>query len=100
MFQVLALLYQRESDVQAFRAFEQDAIAIIRDHGGKLITAFVPESKEGEETPDEIHLIQFPDKPAFHAYQADPRTMALSSRRANVIAKTIVYASDEIVQYD
>lgn len=100
MYQILALLYQREADNKAFRAFEKEAITIIRDHGGKLITALVPEKKDDQETPDEIHLIQFPDEPAFLAYQADPRTIALSSRRAKVIAKTVVYTSREMVEYD
>lgn len=100
MFLVLVLLYQRNSDKKAFRAFEKEAIAIIRDHGGKLITAFVPDKTDDPETPDEIHLIQFPEKPAFHAYQADPRTMALSSQRAQVIARTVVYSSSELVHYN
>lgn len=99
MYQALVLLYRSNASVEAFRAFERKAIAIVSSHGGELVTAFVPEKGQVPNPPDEIHLIAFPSKKAFDAYRTDPQTMALADERNSVIEKTIIYTSDEIVKY-
>lgn len=100
MLHVLALLYHSQSDVETFRAFETKALSIVNTHGGKLVSAFVPQNAQNPDKPDEIHLIEFPDQAAFDAYRNDPKTMALSSERDAIVSNTIVYTSASFVKYD
>ncbi len=99
MLHVLVLLNHSQCGVDEFRAFESKAIEIIRAHGGRLISAFVPQRQSGQQLPDEIHLIEFSDQQAFDRYRNDPRTLALAGERASIISNSVVYVSDEFVSY-
>lgn len=97
--QVLALLYAGAGGVDALRDFEHRALTVLRSHGGTLISAFEPENNGTTDTPDEVHLLEFPSATVFAAYRADPRLEALSDLRANAIARTVVYVSQKQLEY-
>lgn len=100
MFQVLVLLSHDSASVDSFRKFELKALAIVRSHGGRLISAFAPDKAGDENAPDEIHLLEFPSQKAFEAYRVDERTIAMAEERAAIISATRVYTSAEIISYD
>lgn len=100
MLHIVALLYAGDGGVPALRAFERQAIAILRSHGGNLISALAPAPAPDGTEPDEIHLLTFPSLTAFEAYRNDPRLAALSDERAHAIRQTVVYTAAETVSYD
>lgn len=99
MLQVLVFLYHADASSEAFRNFEMKALSIVRSHGGKLVTAFVPQKGQHEDVPDEIHLIEFPSQTAFEAYRNDAKTTALARERDSIISKTVIWRSDEFISY-
>ncbi|HPN07562.1 MAG TPA: hypothetical protein PK050_17260 [Hyphomonadaceae bacterium] len=63
----------------AFAAFEREAATIMASHGGRIDHA-IRIRGEGENSPDEVHIVVFPDDSAFESYQADPRIPQLAQR--------------------
>ena len=98
MIQIIALLYASENGVEGLREFESQAIPILREHSGTLISATYKANKT-ECEPDEIHVIQFPNLESFEAYKFDERILNLSSLKSQMIRKMDVYISDTFVEY-
>lgn len=93
-------LYAHQGNITALRAFEQEALALIDRHDGRLLAAFKPANPDhSAEIPDEIHLLQFPSQAAFDDYRQSPETAALAQKRQMAIQKTHIYLSEEIVTY-
>jgi uncharacterized protein (DUF1330 family) len=93
-------LFANEGDITRLRVFELEALIVIGQFGGKLISAFKPANPENSANiPDEIHLLQFPSQEAFDIYRDSPESAALAPKRNKAIRKTIVYLSEEIVDY-
>jgi uncharacterized protein (DUF1330 family) len=63
-----------QADLAAFEAYERALLALMPDHGGKLLLRV-----RGVERAVETHLLAFPSQAAFDAYLADPRRQALSA---------------------
>ncbi len=93
-YTIIACLYATEKGLSALQDFESKVLPLLADHGGQLVSAFAPELDilTQEETPDEVHVLQFPSKDAFAAYRADPRHQALSGERNRAIRKTRILA--------
>src|SRR5690349_1879825 len=78
----------------AFEAFELEAARRMARFGGR-IDAAVRTAPEGEApspesaAPYEVHVVSFPDHPAFDSYVADPENQALQERRSTIIARTV-----------
>jgi uncharacterized protein (DUF1330 family) len=98
MIHVLAMITAGEEGVEGLRSYEARVLPIVRSHGGRLLSAFVPRG-DGLNRPDEIHLLEFPSDESFASYRTDPRVQALSVQRARAIASTVVYVSAEIIDY-
>lgn len=78
----------REGD---FVAYEDDALALIREHGGRVLRR-VRRVEPGDHLhPFETHIVDFPDEPSFARFEADPRRAAMAERRAACVAKTTVW---------
>lgn len=93
-------LFANESDITQLREFEREALTVFGQFGGKLIAAFKPANPENSvNIPDEIHLLQFPSQEAFDTYRDSPASAPLAPKRNKAIRKTIVYLSEEIVDY-
>lgn len=93
-------LFAHEDNIIQLRDFEQEALAVTGQFGGELIAAFKPANPENSaEIPDEIHLLQFPSQEAFDTYCNSPESAVLNPKRASAIRKTIVYFSEEIIDY-
>ncbi len=86
-------------DLHAFDTFERQAIVIMSEHSGELIAAFETHSDATDEL-FEHHLLRFPNRESFAAYQADKRLAALKELRSRAIASTEVVVSDRIKDYN
>ena len=97
MVEIVVLLYAR--DGEDLGRFESQAMPILREHGGEVVSAFVPRRLGQDDGPDEVHVLRFPNEAAFGAYGADPRLAGLSSLREQVIMRTEVYVSGKSREY-
>lgn len=95
MIHVLIMIHVGPGGLDALRRYESKVVPIIREHGGKIISAFKPLNNP----PDEIHLIEFSSREALAQYQQDGRVVELKSEREKAIAKTDLYISSEIINY-
>jgi uncharacterized protein (DUF1330 family) len=89
----LVTLWVHPGQEAAFEAFEREAARIMARHGGRIDQAVrlaQPEGGRAGEAPFEVHVVSFPDKGAFEAYGADSETVALRSRRDQIISRTVM----------
>ena len=98
MIQIIALLYASNHGIKGLREFEAQAITILREHKGVLISSSSNDIQSPQE-PDEIHVIQFPSSENFQAYKNDPRLLRLASLKAQTIRKMDVYITNSFHQY-
>lgn len=76
-----------KGDVREFEEFERAAARIMAKHGGRIESVVrLPESGG----PFEVHVVTFPDEPAFEAYRDDPRFRDLQALRERAISRTEV----------
>jgi len=100
MLQILVHLYAGKDGIDGLQAYESAVMPILREHGGKLCTAFRPKPIPSEIVPDEIHLVQFPSDAQFQAYRTDPRLAELSELRSAGIARAELFFSESILSYE
>jgi hypothetical protein len=81
--------------------FERQAIAILRQHGGRLEKVVrVDAGLGGGPVPSEVHVVWFPSEAAFAAYRADPRLVDLAPLRAQAIASTTILIGHAAEPYE
>lgn len=81
-----------------FEAFEQEAAAIMGNHGGRIDRAVRIRAEAGE-SPYEVHVVVFPSESAFESYRADPKTQNLMHRWSLIIAKTSIMTGQSVGPY-
>ena len=69
-------------------AYEDDVLALLTDHGGRVLQRVRPTG--GRDEPTEVQLIQFPEEAAFDAFMVDERRAAMADRRDDAIERTEV----------
>ena len=99
VIQVVVLLRAGDLGLAGLRVYERQVLPVLREHGGRLLSAFEP-VKNAPDAPDEIHVLEFPSSEHLQAYRNDPRTEALSALRVTAISATTVYVSKRSVDYD
>ena len=100
MLVIVAHLYIHPGQEAAFHAYESQALTCFRTHGGEVLAAFRPRpDATGKPTPDEIHVLRIGSEEQFVAFRADPALQALADLRAQAIARTEIFVSQEIVEY-
>ena len=100
MFLIVAHLYIHPGQQTTFRAYESQALACFRRHGGEVLTAFRPRADaSGKPTPDEIHVLRIGSEEQFAAFRADLALQALADLRTQAIARTEIFLSQETVVY-
>lgn len=88
----------------AFEAFEREAARIMARHGGRIDSAVRTGSAEpaggaAGDSPFEVHIVSFPDRAAADSFAADPETVKLRLRRADIISRTEVVEGLEAGPY-
>ena len=100
MLVIIAHLFIHPGQEAAFHAYESQALACLRAHGGEVLAAFRPwPDASGKPTPDEIHVLRIGSQEQFAAFRADPALAALTDLRARAIARTEIFLSQTLVEY-
>ena len=85
-------------DFDLFERFERDAAIIMKQYGGKIVSAFETRH-ELDGSGEEIHVLEFPSEEAFGRYRADRSLTALSGLREQAISSTKVQISILLKSY-
>jgi uncharacterized protein (DUF1330 family) len=99
MIQIIALLFASQNGIKGLREFESKVMPVLREHGGRLISASTNIDRSNGE-PDEIHVIQFPSSREFEAYKNDQRIIDLRAFKDTMISKMVVYLTNSFHEYD
>ncbi len=95
MIHVLVIIHAGAGGSKAIRQYESKVVSIMREYGGKLLSAFKPKNNP----PDEIHLIEFPSEEALTQYQQDSRVTELKAEREIAISTTDLHVSSDMINY-
>jgi hypothetical protein len=82
-------LLAHDGKEQLLTEFEDQALAILREHGATV--AFRLRPSHG---PTEIHVITVSDRSTLDRYRADPRLQELALMRDQAIKKTEIFESN------
>ncbi len=82
------LLWARPGAEAGLAACEDQVLALVPEHGGRVRQRARGSGKAGQ--PLEVQLLEFPSAQALDAYLADGRRQALAAQRDQVIARTEV----------
>jgi hypothetical protein len=88
------LLWPRPGEDDALSAYEDDVLALLPDHGGRVVSRV--RRRPGEDGPLEVQIIDLPDDSALDGYLADPRRVKLAGIRDRAIARTNVLRVDHV----
>ncbi|HLT83317.1 MAG TPA: hypothetical protein VKZ83_03700 [Phototrophicaceae bacterium] len=85
------LLWERPGRGRDLARFEDEVLALLPEHGGRLVSRHVVSDRESGD-PLEVQLIEMPDEAALTAYMQDPARarLARAHDRDAVIARTQV----------
>ena len=86
------LLWAHPGAEDALTAYEDQVLALVPGHGGRVIQRARSSGAGGY--PLEIHILEFPSPQALEAYMSDGRRQALAGERDRAIAKTEVIEVD------
>ena len=87
--QLCVLLWARTGAAEALVAYEDKVLALLGEHGGRLVQRARTVGAEGG--PDEIQLIEFSSQAGYDGFMADGRRTALAGERDVAIARTDLY---------
>ena len=79
------------------RAFEDEVLALIPRHGGRVLFRGTRQIEEPDTLPAEVHLIWFPSEVALSAYLADDDRAELLARHGEVFRKKVSVRLDVLV---
>ena len=83
------LLWAREEQAEALTAYENGVLALISEHGGRVVNR--PKSDGAQGRPDEVQFYRFECEEALDSYLADPRRQVQAAERDRVIARTELF---------
>lgn len=86
--QIVAKLWVVEGRRDLFIEYETRALKIMSKYGGKLISATIIQDPSDINSPNEIHLLEFPSLKSFEKYRLDGELNDLSDMRSNCIGST------------
>jgi uncharacterized protein (DUF1330 family) len=88
------LLWAQPDADDALIAYEDRALALVPEHGGRVLNRARSSGADGQ--PLEIQLLEFPSAAALSGYMTDSRRVVLADDRDRAIAKTEVINVDLI----
>jgi hypothetical protein len=81
---------------EAVRAFEDEVLALLPDHGARVVYRGHRAPGQDPSLPVEVHLLWFPTRGAFDAYLADERRQSALARHGEVFTQKVVVELDEV----
>jgi uncharacterized protein (DUF1330 family) len=98
---LVVTLHAHAGQEAGLRAYEKQAMAVLREHGGRLEKVIrVEASLDAGPVPHEVHVVWFPTEAHFASYRNDPRLADLAPLRAQAIKATSVLVGREADTYD
>jgi len=91
---VVTLAVRRDA-LDAFRAFERGAAALMARHGDRIERTVVGTADDTAGVLTEVHVVTFPHADALAAYRADPGLRDIAHlREASVVRTDILVGED------
>jgi uncharacterized protein (DUF1330 family) len=85
-----ALLWPTEGNADLLSEYEDDVLALVPVHGGRVLSRVRALPGQDATLPTEVQVIEMPDDDALTAYLADPARVALAEVRDRAVARTDV----------
>ncbi|WP_336707109.1 hypothetical protein [Oerskovia sp. USHLN155] len=82
------LLWAVDGQVDPLTRYEDEVLALVPVHGGRVASRVRSVPGEDPAVPAEVQVIEMPDDAALAAYMADPARVALADVRDRVVART------------
>lgn len=82
------LLWARDGKDDALTGYEDAVLALVSDHGGKVVSRVRRLDAGVADEPLEVQVIEFPDEAALAAYTNDPARLAMAGAREAAVART------------
>lgn len=86
----LVLIELNAGMADQLRRYEQQAVPVMRRHGGQLVYVFRPVAGTASTVPDEVHLLAFESEAGFVAFRNDPELHAVRQLRDAAVKQAIV----------
>jgi uncharacterized protein (DUF1330 family) len=77
-------------------AFEDEVLALLADHGARVVYRGRRAAHEDAALPLEVHLLWFPHRAALDAYLADPRRQSLLADYSEVFTAKHAFEIDDL----
>lgn len=94
------LIYLLEGQEETFHEFENIAIPLMEEYGGRIIQRLRPQDEayiEGEaEKPYEIHIISFESEDSFKAFLKDPRRQESKHLKEQSVRRTLLIKGQQL----
>ncbi|MER5183486.1 DUF1330 domain-containing protein [Streptomyces sp. NPDC002896] len=87
--QLCVLLWARAGAAEALVAYEDKVLALLGEHGGRVLQRARTNGAEG--APTEVQLIEFASQAGYDGFMADERRTALAGERDAAIARTDIH---------
>lgn len=89
LVQLCVLLWARPGATEALVAYEDKVLALLGEHGGRVVQRARTAGTEG--APTEVQLIEFSSRAGYDSFMTDERRTALSAERDAAVARTDLY---------
>ena len=86
------LLWARPGLQADLTSYEDEVLALLVEHGGRLVARLRSSGEDG--APTETQLITFAGGAGYESYLADPRRTGLAGERDRVIERTQLYRGE------
>jgi antibiotic biosynthesis monooxygenase (ABM) superfamily enzyme len=97
---LVVILTVRAAALEAFRAFERGAAAVIGRHGGAIErTVVIPPEGGVDGTLREVHIVTFPGQRTLDAYRSDDALRAIADLREQSVLRTEVLVGEDGPDY-
>lgn len=92
---LVAILTVRRDAIEAFRAYEARAAAVMARYGGAIERTVVTAPDASGSSFKEIHLVTFPDELALAAYRSDAELGTVAHLRDASVLETEILIGEE-----
>ena len=82
------------------RAFEDEVLALIPAHGGRVVFRGIRQATEPDHLPAEFHVLWFPTELALANYLADDRRAVMIARHGDVFDEKVSVRLDAVLFSD
>lgn len=96
---ITILVYLHSGEQARFREYEEQAVPLMWEYGGRVETMYRPKTIAGAgdlETPDEVHVLSFATPDGYRLYRSDPRSAEIAHLREASVKRVVFLTGDSI----